>query len=144
MPSDRERSSTYTLAQQVRAILNQRLVRTLCQGCAHKTTIGEVLNANEMSMFGFLDPDLQVRRHNTSGCDLCNRTGIAGRTLLLDALLITVGATQRNNIYEALIGNVNKITQEHGVIVHTRREGLVDLVVTGLVDPKAALSYFEE
>jgi type II secretory ATPase GspE/PulE/Tfp pilus assembly ATPase PilB-like protein len=144
MPSERERSSTYTLAQQVRAILNQRLVRTLCQGCAHKTTAGEMLNEHEMRMFGFDDPGVKVRRHNTSGCDLCNRTGIAGRTLLLDALLITLGPAQRNDIYEALIGNVNKIIHEHGVVVHTRREGLVDLVVNGLVDPKAALSYFEE
>lgn len=144
MPSERERSSTYTLAQQVRAILNQRLVRTLCQGCAHKTTVGEMLNEQEMKTFGFEDPDIKVRRHNTSGCDLCNRTGIAGRTLLLDALLITLGPAQRNHIYEALIGNVNKIIHEHGVVVHTRREGLVDLVINGLVDPKAALSYFEE
>lgn len=144
MPPERERSSTYTLAQQVRAILNQRLVRTLCQGCAHKTTAGEMLNEHEMKTFGFADASVKVRRHNTSGCDLCNRTGIAGRTLLLDALLITLGPAQRNHIYEALIGNVNKIIHEHGVVVHTRREGLVDLVVNGLVDPKAALSYFEE
>jgi type II secretory ATPase GspE/PulE/Tfp pilus assembly ATPase PilB-like protein len=144
MPSERERSSTYTLAQQVRAIMNQRLVRTLCQGCAHKATIREVLSEQEIRVFGFENDNLQVRRHNTSGCDLCNRTGISGRTLLLDALLITLGPAQRNHIYEALIGNVNHIVNAHGVVVHTRREGLVDLVVTGLVDPKAALSYLED
>ncbi len=143
MPSERERSSTYTLAQQVRAILNQRLVRTLCQGCAHKTKLEDILNEEEVRIFG-LEPGIKVHRHNTSGCDLCNRTGISGRTLLLDALLITLGPAQRNHIYEALIGNVNKVIHENGVIVHTRREGLVDLVVTGLVDPKAALSYLEE
>ncbi len=143
MPHERERSSTYTLAQQVRAIMNQRLVRTLCQGCAHKSTVGETLNEDEARAFGF-EADVKIRRHNTSGCDLCNRTGISGRTLLLDALLITLGPAQRNHIYEALIGNVNKVIHEKGVVVHTRREGLVDLVVTGLVDPKAALSYLEE
>lgn len=143
MPSERERSSTYTLAQQVRAILNQRLVRTLCQGCAHKASVKEVLNEEEINAFGFKD-DVKVRRHNTSGCDLCNRTGISGRTLLLDAILITLGPAQRNHIYEALIGNVNHVVRENGVIVHTRREGLVDLVTSGLVDPKAALSYLEE
>jgi type II secretory ATPase GspE/PulE/Tfp pilus assembly ATPase PilB-like protein len=143
MPSERERSSTYTLSQQVRAILNQRLLRTLCQGCAHKAKTGEILNQEEMDAFGFKD-DINIRRHNTSGCDLCNRTGISGRTLLLDAILITLGPAQRNHIYEALIGNVNKVINEEGVVVHTRREGLVDLVVNGLVDPKAALSYLEE
>ncbi|MCF8495441.1 MAG: Flp pilus assembly complex ATPase component TadA [Alphaproteobacteria bacterium] len=143
MPAARERSSTYTLAQQVRAILNQRLVRTLCQGCAHKDEVGKVLRSEELHELG-IEPHIQVRRHNTSGCDLCNRTGISGRTLLLDALIITVGPSQRNGIYEALLTNVNNILREEGVIVHTRREGLVDLVVSGLVDPKAALSYLEE
>lgn len=143
MPSSRERASTFTLAQQVGAILNQRLVRTLCQGCAHKTKIGDVLDAESLSMLG-IEEKQEVRTHNTSGCDLCSRTGISGRTLLLDALLITLGPSHRNNIYEALIGNVNNILHEEGVIVHTRREGLVDLVLTGLVDPYSALSYLEE
>lgn len=143
MPTERERSSTYTLAQQVRCILNQRLVRTLCQGCSHKSELGDVLKPEHIEEFG-LKPEDKVRRHNTSGCDLCNRTGISGRTLLLDALLITLGPSQRNDIYESLIGNVNNIVREDGVIVHTRREGLVDLVLSGLVDPNAARSYLEE
>ncbi len=143
MPSDRERSSTFTLAQQVRAILNQRLVRTLCQGCAHHTKLGEILRPEEMSMLD-LAPDTVARTHNGSGCDLCNRTGISGRTLLLDAILITLGPAQRNNIYEALIKNVNDMIGKEGVIVHTRREGLIDLIKSGLIDPKAALSYLEE
>ncbi len=143
MPAERERSSTYTLAQQVRAILNQRLVRTLCQGCAHKRKAGDVLTEVEMKKFN-VTADTLVKTHNTSGCDLCNRTGIAGRTLLLDALIITLSPAHRNEIYEALITNVNLVTKEDGVIVHTRREGLIDLVTSGLIDPKSALSYFEE
>ena len=143
MPHERERSSTYTLSQQVKAILNQRLVRTLCQGCAHKGKLSDSLNPKEMEELD-LPADTKTRRHNTSGCDLCNRTGIAGRTLLLDALLIDLPPGDRNGIYEALIGNVNKVRNERGVIVHTRREGLVDLVITGLVDPKAAIAYMEE
>jgi type II secretory ATPase GspE/PulE/Tfp pilus assembly ATPase PilB-like protein len=143
MPAERERSSTYTLAQQVGAILNQRLVRTLCQGCAHKTTIKQCLDQHEQAQFG-LDPETPVRRHNTSGCDLCSRTGISGRTLLLDAIIITLGPGARNDVYQALIKNINDINNEEGVIIHDRREGLIDLVVNGLVDPRLALSHFEE
>jgi type II secretory ATPase GspE/PulE/Tfp pilus assembly ATPase PilB-like protein len=143
MPSERERSSTYTLAQQVRAILNQRLVRTLCQGCAHHEHIGNVLPQEDVHSLD-LDPTTSVRTHNSAGCDLCNRTGISGRTLLLDAILIALGPGQRNAVYDALIGNVHNIVKEDGVIVHTRREGLIDLIKSGLVDPKAALSYLEE
>lgn len=143
MPSERERASTYTLAQQVRGILNQRLVKTLCQGCAHKDTLGKVLGPEETAMIG-LSPETPVRRHNRSGCDLCNRTGISGRTLLLDALLLTSGPSHRDGIYQALAHNVNSVVKEDGVVVHTRREGLIDLVVCGLVDPRAALGYLEE
>ena len=143
MPHERERSSTYTLAQQVRCILNQRLVRTLCQGCAHRDTIDNVLKPHEIEQLG-VDSDAKVRRHNPSGCDLCNRTGISGRTLLLDALMITVGPAHRNGIYEGLMSNVNNVVNEEGVVIHTRREGLIDLVLSGLVDSKAALSYLEE
>ncbi len=140
MPAERERSSTYTLAQQVNVILNQRLVRTLCQGCAHKAKVSDVIDEVAVSQLG-IDPDAGIRKHNHSGCDLCGRTGVSGRTLLLDALLITLPAGQRNNIYEGLITNVNNILGEDGVIVHTRKEGLVDLVLSGLVDPYSALSY---
>src|SRR5690606_10581000 len=89
MPAERERSSTYTLAQQVRAIMNQRLVRTLCQGCAHETKLKEVVQPEDMEQLG-LTGDEVVKTHNTAGCDLCNRTGISGRTLLLDAMLLTM------------------------------------------------------
>ncbi len=143
MPHERERSSTYTLAQQVKCVLNQRLVRTLCQGCAHKDEASSYLDEHEITQLG-LDDKTEIRRHNTSGCDLCNRTGVVGRTLLLDALLITLGPGQRNNVYEALMKNVNNLTSEDGVMVHTRREGLVDLVTSGLVDPKSALSHLED
>jgi general secretion pathway protein E len=85
-----------------------------------------------------------IRTHNGAGCDLCNRTGIAGRTLLLDAILIALAPGQRNAVYEALLHNVNDLVKEEGVIVHTRHEGLIDLIRSGLVDPRAALSYLEE
>ncbi|MCB9991953.1 MAG: Flp pilus assembly complex ATPase component TadA [Rhodospirillales bacterium] len=143
MPHERERSSSYTLAQQVKCVLNQRLVRTLCQGCAHKDTASSYLDDHEIRELG-IDAQAQIRRHNTSGCDLCNRTGVVGRTLLLDALMISLGPGQRNHVYEALMRNVNDIVHEEGVSVHTRREGLVDLVLSGLVDPKAALSHLED
>ncbi|MEK7802246.1 MAG: ATPase, T2SS/T4P/T4SS family, partial [Pseudomonadota bacterium] len=142
MPIEKERSSTFTLAQQVRSIINQRLVKTLCQGCAHQGRAIEALSEDEIAELG-IDPTIVERRHNTSGCDLCNRTGISGRTLLLDALLITLGPADRDRIYKALMRNVNDIIKEEGVIVHTRRSGLIDLVVSGLVDPKSALNYLE-
>ena len=143
MPAERERSSTYTLAQQVRCILNQRLIKMLCQGCAHKTSADEILDNEQIKALD-IKPDTKVSKHNTAGCDLCARTGFMGRTLLLDALLITSAVNERDGIYNALMGNVNDVTTEDGVIFHSRREGIIDLMNSGLVDPRIALLHVED
>jgi type II secretory ATPase GspE/PulE/Tfp pilus assembly ATPase PilB-like protein len=142
IPPERDRSLTFTLAQQVRAILNQRLVKTLCNACAHRSQVGKVMEPEDYHKFD-LEEKQEVRLHNPSGCDLCNRTGIGGRTLLLDALLIDLGPSKRNEIYETLMNNVNNIIDVPGVRVHSRRDGLIDLVKSGLVDPRSALTYLE-
>ena len=64
--------------------------------------------------------------------------------MLLDAILINLPPGARNDIYEALMHNVNGIKGQKGVMMHTRREGLIDLVTSGLVDPKSALTYLED
>jgi len=143
MPTERERSSTYTLAQQVRCILNQRLIKMLCQGCAHKVEAKDILSDDELETLD-LKPTDKVSKHNSAGCDLCARTGFIGRTLLLDALLITSAVNERDGIYNALMGNVNDITKEDGVIFHSRREGIIDLMNSGLVDPRVALLHTED
>lgn len=143
MPSERERASTYTLAQQVKAVMNQRLVKTLCQGCAHKTRADELLTEVEIAKIG-LKGNTGVCKHNQAGCDLCNRTGILGRTLLLDALLITAPVSERNGIYKALRQNVNDVLGEPGVIFRSRRDGVIELMTSGLIDPRAAMLYMDE
>ena len=65
MPHERERSSTFTLAQQVKCVLNQRLVRTLCQGCAHKEKASSYLNEHEILELA-IDGGTEIRRHNAS------------------------------------------------------------------------------
>lgn len=143
MAVERERSSTFTLSQQVRAIMNQRLVKTLCQGCATIATAEDTLEMDECITLNLM-PTQTVRRHNPAGCDLCNRTGYLGRTLLLDAILITSGANQRTPIFQSLMTNVSEIVDQEGVIFHSRKEGLQDLVREGLIDPKSALGFVEE
>ena len=143
MPAERERSSTYTLAQQVRCILNQRLIKMLCQGCAHEVPLHEIVDEGEVQSLD-VDKDTKVRKHNTAGCDLCGRSGFMGRTLLLDALLITSPVNERDGIYDALMGNVNNITHEKGVIFHSRKEGIIELMTSGLVDPRVALLHVED
>jgi type II secretory ATPase GspE/PulE/Tfp pilus assembly ATPase PilB-like protein len=143
MPFERERASTYTLSQQVRAILNQRLLKTLCQSCAHRTRADEVVSKEEIELLG-IEERTGVRTQNLSGCDLCNRTGILGRTLLLDGLILTTPIGARDGIFKALLGNVNDVTREEGVVFYSRREGIMDLLKSGLIDPRSAIHHFED
>lgn len=143
MPPERERASTYTLSQQVRAILNQRLIKTICQSCAHRTRAGDVLSNEDIELLG-IEERTGVRTQNLSGCDLCNRTGIMGRTLLLDGLIITTPIGHRDGIFKALLSNVNDVVNEEGVIFYSRREGIVDLLKGGLIDPRMAIHHIED
>lgn len=143
MPSERARSSTYTLSQQIRAILNQRLVRTLCHSCAQKYPAHEVLKPWQIEKLE-LEPHVVVHLQNPNGCDLCNRTGILGRTLLLEALLIDTPLSRRDPIFHALMENVNDVAKEEGVTYYRRLDNLKSLVKEGLIDPNKALAQIDE
>jgi len=143
MPAERERSSTYTLAQQIRAVLNQRLIKTLCHSCAVRTPAKDAMSAEDMENLN-LQPTDVVCSYNQSGCDLCNRTGILGRALLLETLLIETPTSKRDLIFHALTSNVNDIAGQEGVTYISRRHGICELVRDGLIDPKTALVMIDE
>ncbi len=142
MPPERERSSTYTLSQQIRCVLNQRLVKTLCHACSIKTQAKDALSQQQMELLE-LEPETNVRTHNPSGCDLCNRTGVLGRTLLLEALMISTPLAKRDPIFHALMHNVGDVMHQEGVSYISRKQGLLWLVKDGLIDPKIALVMME-
>lgn len=143
MPAERERSSTYTLSQQIRCVLNQRLVKTLCHGCGARTTAKSVLSDEQIETFG-MKPDDTVRTHNPNGCDLCNRTGVLGRALLLEALMVGTPLAKRDPIFHALMHNVGDVLHQAGVGHTSRKQGLIWLVRDGLLDPKLALVMMDE
>src|SRR5690606_14962313 len=123
MPVERDRASTYTLSQQIRAILNQRLVKILCQGCSQKMTAGDVYQPTEMQVMKIEAGD-PVRRHNPNGCDLCNRTGYHGRTLLLEALLVEGSDETRNQLYATMMRNTSEVVNVPGVTFFSRADNI--------------------
>jgi type II secretory ATPase GspE/PulE/Tfp pilus assembly ATPase PilB-like protein len=143
MPHERERSSTYTLSQQIRGVLNQRLIKTLCHGCSNKIPAKDILSPDELESLQ-IEPEHIVKTHNAGGCDLCNRTGILGRALLLEALIIDTPLSQRDPIFHALMHNVNDLLHEPGVTHVSRAEGVRGLVHGGLIDPKVGLILLKE
>lgn len=139
MPVEKERSSTYTLAQQIRAILNQRLIKTLCHGCAQPIYAKDVLRPDEIRLLQ-IEAETPLRRHNPNGCDLCNRTGYLGREMSVEALLIEGGNKVRNEVYNAMLTNTGDVEHIKGVTFYSRADNLRTLMREGLIDPRVALA----
>lgn len=142
MPIDKERASTYTLAQQIRIILNQRLIKVLCQGCSQPMQAKDMLQPYEMRILG-LGPNDSVRRHNPNGCDLCNRTGYHGREASLEALLIEGNDQERTQIFNAIMTNTTEVLDVRGVKFYSRADNIKQLTHEGLLDPRKALLQLE-
>lgn len=142
MPHEKDRSSTFTLAQQIRAVLNQRLIKVLCQGCSQGVAAGDILSPVELKMMQ-VQPNDMLRRFNPNGCDLCNRTGYLGRTLLLEALIVEGNDHSRNQVYQAMMGNTNDIIHAPGVTLYSRGDNIRHLVQEGSIDVRVGLLQLE-
>lgn len=142
MPPEKDRASTYTLAQQIRCILNQRLIKILCQGCSISERAGDILNADELDSL-HMEANHSVRRHNPNGCDICNRTGYYGRTLLLEALIVEGNDSMRNELYKTLLTNTAEIVHLPGVKLYSRGDNIRKLVSEGYIDARAGMLQLE-
>ncbi len=138
VPGAKDRASTYTLAQQIRAVLNQRLIKILCQGCSQAIPVSEIMVETEMHTLR-VDSNHIIRRHNPNGCDLCNRTGYLGRTLLLEVLLVEGNDDARNKVYQAMTTNTSDVVRAEGVTLFSRSDNIRQLVAEGLIDPRIAI-----
>lgn len=75
----------FLVASGVRAILAQRLVRTICTSCKERCEP----DPNEVERLGF-HPDLStIELWHGAGCDNCNRTGYQGRLGAYELLVTT-------------------------------------------------------
>lgn len=142
MPTEKDRASTYTLAQQIRCVLNQRLIKILCQGCSVAVRASDLLSHDECENLQ-LEPDQMVRRHNPNGCDICNRTGYYGRTLLLEALIVEGNDAARNELFKTLMTNTAEIVHLPCVTLFSRGDNIRKLVQEGYIDARAGLLQLE-
>ena len=73
----------YLVASTVEGVLAQRLVRTVCRGCAERTAVGETA-ARAMAADGLAPADVVRGR----GCAACRGTGYRGRTGIYELLVV--------------------------------------------------------
>ncbi|MFZ2223305.1 MAG: type II secretion system ATPase GspE [Candidatus Deferrimicrobium sp.] len=88
----------YLLPSCLIGVLAQRLVRTVCDGCAEPRTVSDALR-DELTRGGCLVPEGNLLRGK--GCDACGGTGFRGRTGIYELLPVTDG------IKELILGRVD-------------------------------------
>jgi len=141
-PLDKEKSSFYTLSQQLLYILNQNLHKVLCPNCKIKTVATEVLSIVEIEELK-LKHDAVIFLYNENGCGQCSSSGFSGRTILLESLNIEISPVKRKTIYNFLRQENIDIKSEDGIFFRSKKHSIYNLVREGLIDPKIALSFNE-
>ncbi len=118
---------TYMLASSLLAILAQRLVRKICDGCAEPyqpTPLERAWLADELG-------EEQVARHTFSrgrGCNHCNSTGYRGRIPVYEMLEVTPSAAEALHHFEPL--EFDRVAREQ-MGRGTLRGHSTDLVLAG-------------
>jgi general secretion pathway protein E len=122
--------------------LNQLIIKILCLGCAQNVVASEVMAPTELKSLHLSENDM-IRRHNPNGCDLCNRSGYYGRTLLLEVLIIEGNDDTRNTLYQTMLRNTAEVIKVPGVKFISRATNIRSLVREGLIDPRLGLNQLE-
>lgn len=76
---------SFLISSTVRVIVAQRLIRKLCQNCRYEFTPDSKL----VEEWGQKGLDVSGPVFKADGCDQCQHTGFAGRTLIAESLVIT-------------------------------------------------------
>ena len=128
-----------TFAHTVKAILNQILLRKLCQACA--LPMPAVLATEAEKWFG--ESGRYARMVNPQGCKLCNAGFAAGRLCLPEAIFFNTSSEARSKLSRVLLGgsDLHDALSDDPSLgrAYTRRTTLMPLVQAGLVDIRNAL-----
>ena len=112
-----------TTAQIINLLVAQRLSKRLCPHCrvgkgASVELLAEhlpVLDAELIEERGYAEGELFF--HNPSGCDKCNRTGYAGRTVIAEA--VYVDATYKEYLLDGNLGQfARRLREQRKDILH--------------------------
>lgn len=115
---------SYLLADAMRGVMAQRLVRTLCPHCKEKRSA----SIEEKKIMG-LDWREEVDVYDSKGCPLCNDTGYHGRTGVYEIMPITP-ALRTEIAKRASTDEIRKTALREGM--HTLRDEAVRLVLEGI------------
>jgi len=125
--------SPFAIAQNIKLIISQRLVRCLCEHCKIERNIPE----HSLLIEGFKKediPELKLYGAKPNGCEKCDRSGYIGRTGIFQVMPIS------DQMKQLIMKGRKAIT----LAEQARCEGIPDLRELGLKKVKDGLTSLEE
>jgi len=124
----------FLVASAVRAIMAQRLVRTLCPRCKEPYTPSKY----EMDMLK-LDPEEMKKTtiYKGRGCSDCAKTGYRGRKGIFE--IFVIDEEMRRMVYEKVSSNVLR-NRAREIGMRTLREDGVRKIMAGITTPEEVIS----
>ena len=140
-------AGTYVLGENLRVIIHQILVPSVCPVCCVHGYGADV--PEDVAAVLWLDPSMPITRTSPQGCKVCNFTGIGGRALAAETLVFPTRPDERAGVIKHLLGSVSshhteslyEITRLPGMIHRTRLNSIQRLVADGKVDPVMAVAF---
>jgi type IV pilus assembly protein PilB len=121
----------YLIASTLEAVVAQRLVRMICEGCKREYTP----TVKELSEIGLKKSDLKKTKfYKGSGCEKCNNTGYKGRTGIFEILVMS----------DKLRFLVTKRVQTASLREAARKQGMKTLREDGILRVLDGITTIEE
>ncbi len=120
----------YLIANSLRGVISQRLVRKICPHCAYRYTP----TVQEKSMMG-MNADVEVEFHRGAGCPECYHTGYRGRTAVFEVFMVS-GNIQRLIQNGATYDTLIRAAMQEGHV--TMGQNCVQLVLDGITTVEEA------
>lgn len=123
----------FVLANYLKAVINQRLIKKLCE-CATDSTVKDATDFQNIAEYLGLHPDEPIKLK--CGCKRCDNTGYFGRVVAHESLLISDDEQARNFVRSTLLetNNFQSLKTIQGVSFISRADSLRTLIRSGTID----------
>lgn len=140
LPEEARGVGLFTLAHNLRVILNQRLVPRLCS-CGVPVT-REDLSPPDVALCDQLAVPKDVLLRRRLGCPHCQQTGTLGRVVVPEAAFFPDASEVREQMEVALRGHANLLDLP-GVAYCSREDSVRSLLLQGVIDLESAAAGLE-
>lgn len=130
----------YVLSQHLHVVLHQHLMPRLCDCATPQPEADQVAFINKNRMDWWMTPSAKGRVRK--GCIKCGGTGLTGRVLSHETMVIPRSADVRHEVSRVLatgVINATQITKVSGVTYVSRRETIQSLFDGGVIDLETAM-----